>query len=103
MDAASCAASPPPLSHYPGRRCRCFLRRADRVVVLRGRALVQFAWLLERVLENTEPAVGSLRRFYLGHISDSLRIVPRPEAGASARFAQRSHHRHRRTTVEAAG
>src|SRR5208282_6293884 len=103
MDAASCTASPPPLSHHSGRRCRCFLRRADRVVVLRGRALVRVARLRERILENAEPAVGSLLRLYRGYIFDSLRIICGSEAGASPRFAQRSHYHYRRTTVEAAG
>ena len=48
-------------------------------------------------------AVGNLRGFCSGHISHSVRIVPGSEAGASPRFAERSHDFHRRTAGEAAG
>src|SRR5580658_3471133 len=103
MDTASRAAPPPPLSHHLGRACRRFLQWPGRVVLLRGRALVQVARLRERVLENIEPAVGSLRRLYCDHISDFVRFVPRAQARPSPRSTEWSHDHHRRTTVEAAG
>src|SRR5450631_459930 len=94
---------PQPLPSHSRRPCRHLLWRSDRVVLFRGRALVRVARLRGRVLENTEPSVGNLRGFYSGHISHSVWIVPRSEARASPRFAERSHDLHRRTAVEAAG
>src|SRR5712692_6167645 len=102
--AASGAASPSPSFPSHSRPpCRHRLRRSDRVVVLRGRALVRVARLRARVLENTEPSVGNLHGFYSGHISHSVWIVPGSEAGASPRLAERSHDFHRPTAGEAAG
>jgi uncharacterized protein len=63
--------------------CRHLLRRSDRIVVLRRRALVRDRSATGRVLENPEPSVGSLRGVCSGHISHSVRIVSGAEAGAS--------------------
>ena len=50
-------------SSYCCRHCRHFLRRSNRAVVLRGCALVRFARLSRRILENARPSVGNLRGF----------------------------------------
>src|SRR6201981_1501546 len=99
---AFAAASPPLLSRWSRRPCRHLFRRPDRIVVLRGRALVRFAGLPRRIVENTEPSMGNLCDFCGSHISYSVRIVSGSEASASAGSAERSHDFHRAPAAAAA-
>jgi len=104
---------PPPHSpHPPRRRGRLFLLLAVLAGIFFGSRTalsyyVDTLWFgslgYARCSGKHWPAVGNLCRICGGHVSDSLWIVSGFEAGASARFAGRSHDSDWRTTAEAPG
>src|SRR6202044_680177 len=91
-----------PVFYCCHRAWRHFLWQPERAVVLRGSAVVPVARVWGSVLEDVEPAGGSLRGFCGGDICCSVRIIRGAEAGAPAGFAGGAHDFYWRTAAEIA-
>ena len=93
------AARPHP---SPGHRGRPAARRRHGALLLRRRAVVRFARLRRRLLENTEPAGDRLQHVHARDVRHPVRIVRGVEAAAPRR-ADRLSDSDQRTADQAAG